>query len=328
MRITTRTWAIVAVAAVVVAVAGWLAWGRSGGGFSAEAEAAGAWVAAQFDEPTPDWQDFGPSIYADITLGLTAAGVEDDTADAALATLAVLSAELLGSPGSAPVGAIGKVVLAVEARGEDPATYLPDRDVEAELRGLLGDDGQFAGADVFNQALAILGLAATDDGVPAAAGEWLAARQCDTGDFTFAGDCPAAAGSEDPDTTAVALQALLAAGETDAADAATAWLLSWQAGDGSISSFGTANANSTATAAQALRAAGEQEAADLAAAFVAGLQVDGPAGDAGGIRFADTDPAPNGFATIQGLLAFGGPAYHEVGAMGVPTVAGIATVGR
>lgn len=323
-----RTWAIVAVAAVIIAGAGWLAWGRPGGGFTAEAEAAGAWVAAQFDQPTPDWQDFGPSIYADITLGLTAAGVEDDTADDALATLAVLSGELLGSPGSAPVGAIGKVVLAIEARGEDPVTYLPERDVEAELRGLLGDDGQFAGADVFNQALAILGLAATDDGVPGAAGEWLASRQCDTGDFTFVGDCPAPPGSEDPDTTAIALQALLAAGETDSAAAATAWLLSWQGEDGSISSFGTANANSTATVAQALRAAGERGAADRAAAFVAGLQVDGPAGDAGGIRFAATDPAPNGFATIQGLLAFGGPPYHEVGARGAPALAGIAAVMR
>ncbi|CAN5455934.1 MAG: hypothetical protein ACR2JP_11100 [Acidimicrobiia bacterium] len=327
---TKRNGVTIVIAVAVVAALGWLAWSRFGGsgdGFSTETETAAAWIAREFDQPTPDWEDFGPAVYADIAIGLTGAGVEEDTADAALATLAVLSDQLLGTPGSAPAGAVGKVVLAIEARGENPATYIPERDVEAELRGMLGDDGRFAD-DVYNQSLAILGLAATDDGVPDGAGDWLASKQCDTGDFTFAGDCPAEAGSEDPDTTAVALQALLATGETEAAVAATAWLLMLQAEDGSISSFGTANANSTAAVAQALRAAGEADAADRAAAFVATLQIDAPGEAEGGIRFSAADSVPNGYATIQGMLAFGAPAYDEIGAMGPPPRLAIAAAAR
>jgi hypothetical protein len=294
-----------------------------GGEFTEDAEAAAGWVAAEFDEPTPGWADFGPAVYADIVLGLTAVGGEDETADAALDNLAAESAVVLGEPGAALPGVLGKVILAVEARGEDPATFVEGRDLEAELRAMLEDSGQFTGATVYDQAFAILGLAATGDGVPESAGGWLVSTQCETGDFTYVGDCPAPEGEEDPDTTAIALQALLATGESDAAAAATDWLLDRQAEDGSVSSFGAANANSTAVAAQALRAAGEGEAADRAADFVAGLQVDEPPADAGSIKFTADEPQGNAFATIQGMLAFGAPALDEIEAAGAapPVVA-------
>ena len=121
----------------------------------------------------------------------------------------------------------------------------------------------------------------------------------------------------------IALQALLATDQEEAAGTTTTWLLDWQADDGSISSFGAANANSTALVAQALRAAGETEAADRAAAFVADLQVDEPEAEAGGILFTAADPAPNGFATIQGILAFGAPSLDQIEASGpwAPVVA-------
>jgi hypothetical protein len=294
-----------------------------GGEFAEDAEAAAAWVAAEFDQPTPGWADFGPGVNADIVLGLTAVGGEDETADAALDNLAAESAVVLGEPGAALPGVLGKVILAVEARGEDSATFIDGRDIEAELRGMLEESGQFTGATVYDQAFAILGLAATDDGVPESAGGWLASTQCETGDFTYAGDCPAPEGEEDPDTTAIALQALLVTGESDAAAAATEWLLDRQGDDGSVSSFGAANANSTAVAAQALRAAGEDEAADRAAEYVAGLQLDEPPADAGSIRFTADEAQGNAFATIQGMLAFGAPALDEIEAAGAtpPVVA-------
>ncbi len=273
-------------------------------------------MAREFAEPSPDWADFGPAVNADIAIGLTAVGTEDETAAAALDALAAQADTLFGDPASVTPGLLGKVLLAIEVRGEDPATFIEGHDVEAELRALVGTDGQFTGASVYDQAYAILGLAATDRGVPDGAAGWLVSTQCDGGDFTFSGACPAATGEEDPDTTAIALQALLAGGEVEAAEAAAAWILDWQAEDGSISSFGAANANSTAVAAQALRAAGEDEAADGAADFVAGLQVDEPADAAGSIKFTADEAQGNAFATIQGMLAFGAPALDEIEAAG------------
>ncbi len=321
----SRRWLVVTLGVLIVGLLAWLAWSFVAGGdeFADDAEAAAAWVAAEFDEPAPGWADFGPGVYADIVLGLTAVGTEEETADAALDRLAAESEVVLGEPGAAAAGVLGKVVLAIEARGQDPATFIEGRDVEAELRGMLGESGQFAGATVYDQALAILGLAATGEGAPATAGAWLTSAQCEPGDFTYAGDCPAPEGEEDPDTTAIALQALLATGETEAAESTTTWLLDWQGDDGSVSSFGAANANSTAVAAQALRAAGEGDAADLAAEYVAGLQVDEPPADAGSIKFTAEELEGNAFATIQGMLAFGAPALDAIEAAGslIPTVA-------
>ncbi len=82
----SRRWLVVTLGVLIVALLGWLAWSFVAGGdeFADEAEAAAAWVAAEFDEPAPGWADFGPGVYADIDLGLTAVGTEEETADAAL----------------------------------------------------------------------------------------------------------------------------------------------------------------------------------------------------------------------------------------------------
>src|SRR5690606_37234736 len=110
--------------------------------------------------------------------------------------------------------------------------------------------------------------------------------------------------------TALASQALLAAGEPDASEAAISFLIESQNPDGSwTNTFDQRNSNTAGVAGQALRAAGETEAADRAAAFAVSLQTDD-----GGFRFVDTDDEANGFATLQAVLALGGPAYHELSA--------------
>ncbi len=83
------------------------------------------------------------------------------------------------------------------------------------------------------------------------------AAQCPNGDYQYDGSCPGA-GAEDPDTTAFALQALLAGGATAAAATSTELLLDIQGSDGAFSSYGTPNTNSTGVAGQALRAAGKE----------------------------------------------------------------------
>ncbi len=237
----------------------------------------------------------------------------------ALTQLGAVANGYIGYGGTLKPGALGKVMLAVIVAGGDPTSF-NGHDLETDLRGLQitsgADAGLFTGATINDQALDILALAATSGGVPAGAGDWLAAKQCAAGDYSWDGSCPVAAGSEDPDTTAAALQALLAAGNTTASGKATAWLLAYQAHDGSLSAYGSANANSTGSGGEALRAAGQTTAADQAAAFVASLQYgcSAAAADRGAIPYTTTDPGYGGpfSSTAQGVLAFSAPRLDKL----------------
>lgn len=256
---------------------------------------------------------------ADAIFAFAGAGAGAGAAADALAQLEPVADAYMGYGGTLKPGAVAKVMLAVITAGGDPNAF-NGHDLEADLRGLQAssgaDAGQFTGAAINDQALAILALAATPSGVPAGAGEWLAGRQCTAGDYSWDGTCPVAAGSEDPDTTALALQGLLAAGSDAAAAKGTAWLKGQQGSDGSFSAYGSANANSSGAAAQALRAAGETDAADAAATFVASLQYgcDAAADVQGAIPYTSTDPGYGGplFSTTGGILAFGAGRYDEL----------------
>src|SRR5690606_15954939 len=110
--------------------------------------------------------------------------------------------------------------------------------------------GRYA-ADDFSNSLAVLGLVCTGVDVPGAVAEAIRGSQLDDGGWGFSD-------SGDPDTTAIALQALLAGGGTarDAhASAALAFLQEHQGLDGGWG-FDPAesNVNSTAFVVQALLA--------------------------------------------------------------------------
>ena len=278
-----------------------------------DARRAANWIAAEYAADDSQFEAFLPGVLADIVYALAVAGTNQNVANAATDQLAASAAGYIGAPGALRPGAAGKVVLTAVVQRRDPATFVPGRNVEAELRAAMGSGataGRFAD-DTFNQSLAILGLAASDGGVPGAAATWLVSKQCPAGDFTYAGTCP---GGDDQDTTALAAQALFAAGRNAAAAKAVNWLAAQQNPDGSFGSYG-ANANTTGVAAQALRAGGKVAAADKAAGFIATkLQFAAGAGggDAGGIRWMATDTEANGFATIQGILAYGAPRLDQL----------------
>ena len=281
------------------------------------AEAAGGWIAQQVETDAT----LGPGSLADAILALAATGVGQDAAANALERLeAGLDAYILDGTELRP-GAIAKAMLAVSVQGADVNSF-GERNLEADLRGLLigtgPDAGRFGSAGILDQALAIIALARTSGGVPASAADWLAAAQCPSGEYSWDGSCPAAPGSEDPDTTAFALQALLAAGQTTAAANATTWLLSLQAADGSLASFGIPNTNSTGVAGQALRAAGQTAAADAAASFVVSLQLgcDADAASIGAIAWSEADHGFLIFSTPQAVLALAAPPMHALSAAG------------
>ncbi|MEA5055762.1 MAG: DUF4430 domain-containing protein [Propionicimonas sp.] len=178
---------------------------------------------------------------------------------------------------------VAKTALALEIAGIDPTAFPvggSTRDLIADLRSSIRPDGRWTNsADAFKTSLGILALSRTEQGVPASAVTAYQAMAClDTsnanfGSFGYLSGCSGA----DVDTTAMAVQALLAAG-VSASDPsvsnAVAWLGKQQDKDGSFPSpWGPGNTNSGGLAGQALFGAGKTSEALASAAFVQSLQL-------------------------------------------------------
>ena len=239
-------------------------------------------------------------------------------------------------------GALAKTLLMAEIQDEDPSNF-GGFDLVDELLDRLQTDGPDAGrfsdltgfgdfSNGFGQALAIMALARTPGGVPAAAVDFFLAQQCPggsfRGDYTTPGGCTADSAAS-VDATGFALQALVTVAPScvtrQAVTDAVSSLVAGQNASGAFGGESGSNTNSTGLAAVALRSLGETAAADDAAAFIAGLQLQ--AGDdvgaialnQAGLTSADDGVQVlerDGFrrASTQGVLAFGLPSYGEVGA--------------
>jgi hypothetical protein len=187
------------------------------------------------------------------------------------------------------IGLQAKVVTAWATAGRD-ARDVGGTDLVDALQVALGDDGHYAGAAVFDQALVILALVTAGEPVPASAIDWLVAAQCADGGWQY--DLPAAdtddehcVSTEDPsndffesetNATSFVVQAVAAAGAAptyahdpfafleEIRDAAYGgWGYSW--------SFSTTDANSTALVIQAY-VASERAIPDGAIAALRRLQ--------------------------------------------------------
>ncbi|MEV0645373.1 cell wall anchor protein [Phytomonospora sp. NPDC050363] len=260
---------------------------------------------------TTDW-----GLTIDTLIALKATGVEKATADKITAALEeraweYFSLDLWDTKGQRIAGAAAKVLYAATISDADPEAF-GDYDMRQEVLDLVAgaDKGPEEGrvknkvtdgsdsSNTFDQSLAILGLAGSGD-VPQSAVDFLIDQQCSEGGFrlypyafggtTVNGDCDAQENPVlDPDSTGMAVQALLAAAGDGAEGAAAAakkggdWLKEIQRADGEFGGSGpteASNANSTGLAGQALAATGHQAEADRAAAWVAARQI--TAADAG-----------------------------------------------
>lgn len=283
--------------------------------------AAAGWIAGQVEAGV------GPGSLADAIFAYASTGTGAGAAADALARLEnVVDDYILDGSAALVPGYLAKTLLAVQVAGGDPTSF-GGHDLEAELRGLeitaAGPDlGRFAAAMPSDQALAVIALSRTSGGASPASIDYLVSLQCSNGDFQWDGSCPGA-GAEDPDTTGLALQALLAGGASAAAATSTQLLLDIQGSDGSFSSFGTPNTNSSGVAGQALRAAGEADAADGAAAFILTLQYgcDAPAADRGAYPWATSYAGLLIYSTPQAVLAFGGPSLGDLSIAGASAAA-------
>ena len=232
------------------------------------------------------------------------------------------------------------MIMALVAAGENPRTF-GGVDSVARLEGMVDDSGQIGTANdtFFSHVMGILALESVERPLPEGAVAILMDAQQENGAWAWDGTGATAA---DTNTTAFAVQALIAAGEPasgEAVGAALDYYASIQNPDGgwpyqNPSEFGTdTDANSTAVTIQALIAAGEDPAGaawttDEGATPVAALEA--LQNESGGFAWQAAVPGDNLLATVQALPALAGEAFPmatmDVGAPEAPAAAAPETV--
>ncbi|CCH31450.1 prenyltransferase/squalene oxidase repeat-containing protein [Actinosynnema sp. NPDC047251] len=313
------------------------------------AEAAAGWLSGRLVAGERMETEFNGVAYPDhgltidALLAFDAAGVAQAGAGKALSWLtapANVAAYTTDPSASKYAGAHAKLALAVLAQGGDP-TSVGGVDLIAGLTALRTASGRFADqsqwgdySNTFTQSLAVITLARHGD-APANAVTFLAGTACPDGGFPL--DIGKPTCTAQADATGMAVQALLAAGNTDTAgdtvtDTAIAaaakgldWLVKRQDpadggfGDDAQGGPGAAsNANSTGLAAQALRVGGRTAAADKAAGYLAGLQVGcgDPAAGAIALDAKGFNPAIAVRVTSQAVLGLVGTGLAEISSAG------------
>lgn len=280
-------------------------------------EAASEWLRGQQDASggflglsgEPD-----PGTTTDAVLALYAARQRDPAASASLeAATAYLEREENGAAyARTGPGQAAKLALAAVTGGRDPrdfagldlvaamtaplATPVPDG-----IAGIYGDD-------LYDHALVLIALTAAGEEIPDAAFEPLRVAQGEDGGWAFDGST--APGAADSNTTALVIQALVAAGYGDdpMVDRGLAFLSTLLEPDGGYA-YGPADpliadANSTALVLQALIAAGEDPASpEWGNAPLALARFQTPSG---GLRYMAADEEPNLLATVQAIPAMAG----------------------
>ena len=272
--------------------------------------------------------DSSVSNTADAVQAIIAAGEDphmwDKGGNTPLTFLAVRATDL------STAGDTAKMVLAAVAAGEDPRDF-GGVDLVAALEGMLGNDGKFGGEMdfQFSQCLAILALKSVSRPIPASAVDYLKDSQIEDG--TWAWNFSTTAGEGDNNSAAMAVMALIAAGEPADGQVVHKTVTHFegqQNDDGGFpyinpSAYGTdSDANSTAVVLQALIAAGEDPAtwvkgeANTPLTALAGFQ-----NDDGSFAWQLIFPDPNFLATVQAVPALLGKVYPIV-----TTTVGEATV--
>jgi hypothetical protein len=203
-------------------------------------------------QPDGGFGGFGPGQTMDAIYALRAAGIDPKT----ITTEGKSPADFLlaNAAGATQPPIAAKFALAAVAMGLDPSDAGGIDLVARITGGYDASTGRYA-SDDFGHALAMLGLVGSGASVPPGALQALRDSQVADGGWGFDGV------NGDPDITAMALQAVLAAGvpRTDpAAEAAIAYLRDTQGDDGGWGFDPSAsNASSTAVVVQALLAAAE-----------------------------------------------------------------------
>lgn len=306
------------------------------------------WIAQQVSATgaLPDFSGdpaVGPTVSG--ALALAAAGVEGETFERMMSFIEANAESYINPFGNDRPGAIGYLLLLSAAAGEDPTSF-GGIDLASRLDATLGDfapglygadDPTYDGA--VRQALALLGLVANGYTPPSEAIDWLVDQQCGPGSpagtvgawQAYRADTsvpcespnPVTFSGPDSNSTAFALQALVAVGVTPSEDP-LALLASWQQPDGGFEFLPGAGVdpNSTALVIQAIVAAGEDPAGGRwvqpngsATSSLLSWQLgcDQPVPDQGSFASPFSDGAPDLLATTQAVWGASGRAFPLAG---------------
>lgn len=235
---------------------------------------------------------FGIGQSFDAILAIRSAGIDPNTVTTAGNSpadfLRASASEAAEAPGLAAKGALAALSLDLDPADVDGV------DLVAAIESAYdAESGAYAG-DALNNGLAVLGVVCTGGTVPGEATGHIRDIQLEDGGWGFDD-------SGDIDTTAIVVQALIAAG-VDLEDAALADGLAFIDSaefDGGGWGFDEPNANSTAYVIQSLLAAGRN--ADGSIALLASMQEDDGS-------FPGFDPA---FATNQAVPALAGRSFCD-----------------
>jgi len=219
-----------------------------------------AWLAAKQNADGGFSDGFSPNsnigATCDAVLALTAAGQDANSLKKnGRSPLDYLAAAARGGQVAKP-GEVAKMILAVVATGGNPRNF-GGADWVSKLQAKSGSYG----GTLYEDTLAVLALVNAGQSVPDDIVVHLLAAQTQDGAWAFTGDT--AAGAGDTNTTALAVQALVAVGKKDAVGRALDYFRRTQNADAGWpyqvpSAYGTeTDANSTANVLQALLAAGE-----------------------------------------------------------------------
>jgi hypothetical protein len=215
-------------------------------------------------------------------------------------------------------GDVAKLILAAITAGEDPRTF-GGVDSVARLEGMIGDDGKIGVAvdTLVGHSLAVLALSSAQRPIPAAAVEYITASQQESGAWAWDASYETAA---DTNTTAFAVQALIAAGEDAGGEVVASALVYFrevQNDDGgwpyqNPSDYGTdTDANSTAITIQAVISVGQDPSGEEWASAQGSaplFALEALQNDSGAFAWQAAVPDDNLLATVQALPAVAGKA--------------------
>jgi len=324
----------------------------SSGALSSSAQRTLVWVESQIGpdgavlSPMTGEASVNYTMYA--ALGLASTDTHSAALDRALGYIGdhveewVVSSSIWDGPlGSDLPGRLGYLIMLVNARGGNPAAFgAPATDLVSRLQALDGVDtpGAYGTpnpySSIIDQSLALLALVAVGETVPTASVEWLVDQQCvgdlippsamggwmafrsSTGGVADPCEAPDSLNylGADTNSTAFAVQALVAVGRTSPVADALGFLHAAQVTTGSMAggfpwfTGGEADPNSTGVVIQAIIAAGESvTSAEWLAGGKSALQsldaVTIQSGAEAGAIWYPTDPShtPDLIATSQGL---------------------------
>lgn len=270
------------------------------------------WLTAQ-EKPDGGFPGFSgssdPGTSTDVALAVASSGVDPSTiSDNGVSLIAYLASQAASY--DTTVAGAAKLLLAAVASGQPPREFAGQNLVNIVLSHLNPSTGLFD-SQLYVHAYAMLALSSAGQTVPRSAVNALVQHQSSNGGWAFSGSTDPT--QTDSNTTAIAIQALVASGHgaSPAISSAMSYLSTLKTSDGLFAYQPTpgkplvGDANSTALVIQAMLATGKSMDSTNVASAVTALETLRDNATGAFIYRGDT-PGDNLLATVQAIPALAG----------------------